>query len=67
VNLNDALQLTQGGQTRQKRNIIGSLLSSLTGLVTREGMHGRCNSKFTIEVEMCVVWGGEICATERDL
>jgi hypothetical protein len=41
VNLNNALQmqLSKTGPVRQKRNIIGSLLSSLTGLVTREGKH----------------------------
>lgn len=40
VNLNQAIQLSGPSKTnnrRTRRNIIGNLLSSLTGLVTHEG------------------------------
>ena len=38
VNLKHAMPMpTNGVKTRQKRNIIGNVLSSLTGLVTYEG------------------------------
>ena len=42
VNLHHAIQLDTSPGTRIKRNIFGNILSSLTGLVTHEGMRAHC-------------------------